>query len=526
MMFSRYISTSRMKVVGAGLALTMPILLMTGCGSSGAGGTSGGPGSQTTGVVLKAGNISEPDSLDPAEGTGGNDYPFLYSLYDRLLNLNPKTGDIESGLATSWGFDDSNTKFTVKLRPGLKFADGTVLDANAVVQSVQHYKNLGHQHDMDPVKSVAAVGDDSVEFTLSEPFSALPAALADRAGMIVSPAALKKYGDSFGQHPVGAGPYTFKSWASGVDISMTKNPNYWDAKSAHLGGIDYKLFPSSTAMASALTTGQIDYGYGFDLRDLPTLQKSSSVTTQVEPSLQFYDIALNNAKAPTNNVYVRRAMNIAIDRDVLNKSVLGGKGQPAYLPVPSNSTVYTKLSASETPTYDPEKAKQLIKQSGLGDSVTVPVCLAAHQNGGSQLFSLMQSQMSKSGIDLKPTVSTGVDCNERFVAKKTIGAYMKGWSGRPDPYLTYSQNFSSSGLYNVGGNANGDMDKILAKIAKTTDPAAQKPLYDELNREYLDQVPYIATLYVPTVVAYGKDVKGEIPNFMGKPNLTSLSVDK
>lgn len=511
----------------AALALTVSLASCTGDAGGGAvgggGGDSGAAARLDPDATIQVATIQEPDSLDPAEGTGGHGYPYLYNIFDRLLNLNPETAELEPGLATEWEFSEDGLTLTLKLRDGVTFQDGTEFNADAVVASLNHYKELGHQKDLDPVSNVVAEGDDSVVITLREQYSALPSSLADRAGMIVSPTAVEKYGDEFGRNPVGTGPYTYVEWAAGSKVSYKRYDDYWDndnpAKAAEL---IVNLFPTSTAMASALTTGQIDFGYVFDPRDISTLESSPGLTVQADPSLQFYDFALNNDMEPTNDPAVRTAMSYAVDRDQINDSVNAGAGTPAYLPLPPTTWSGEIPEGSEAPTYDPEKAKQMLADAGYPDGVSLTVCYDPNANGGQQLFTLAQAQMAEAGITLDPIVSPGNDCNDRFVVQKTINSYMKAWSGRPDPYMTYEQNFSSTGLYNVGKKPNGDMDALLEQAAQATTLDEQKPLFAKLNAEFLEQTPYVATVYVPTVSAYNDKIVEFTQNFMGKTDLTTI----
>ena len=141
---------------------------------------------------LVVGALTDPQTLDPASGTLGTDIPFLYPLYDRLIDFEPKTLDLRPGLATSWSWSDDRRALQLKLRPGVKFHDGTVLDAAAVKTNIEYFKSLRKNFDIDGVTSVEVVDPLTVVLRLDKPNSTLPGLLAERAGMMLSPAGLKK----------------------------------------------------------------------------------------------------------------------------------------------------------------------------------------------------------------------------------------------------------------------------------------------------------------------------------------------
>ena len=294
--------------------------------------------------VLVVGMTSEPFTLDPATGFSGFDYPNLYPIYDRLVRFDPETLVLQPGLATSWAFTGPD-KLTleVTLRHGVQFQDGTKLDAEAVKASLLHFKGAGRIHDLDPVTAIDVLAPDQLALRLAAPYSVLPAVLSDRAGMVVSPAALVKWGADFQRHPVGAGPFMLKQWSSGSSIELVRFPGYWDQGKPQVAGIQYRIILNPTSLVSALLSGQVDHGFGVDPKDAERLEASPRLRVSKEPSVSFYELALNDSLPPVNNKLVRQAINMSVDRAALSDAIMGpGRGGGAALMlVPPASFAYS-----------------------------------------------------------------------------------------------------------------------------------------------------------------------------------------
>src|ERR1700730_763482 len=197
------------------------VLVAAACGN---GSSSQGNGPPPHGNVLYYATPGEPGSLDPGADISGFDAYYSNAIYETLINSDPKTlQPTRPGLATSWEFTGTDKlTFRLHLRHGVTFQDGTPFNAQAVKVSLDHYKSLGAWFDLVPVKSETVVDDNTIDLNLSQPYSPLPAILTFRAGQIISPTALQKYGKDYGRNPVGAGPFAFKSWTAGSELVLTK----------------------------------------------------------------------------------------------------------------------------------------------------------------------------------------------------------------------------------------------------------------------------------------------------------------
>lgn len=496
----------------------------TASGGTSTGATSGGGASNSnSNATVSIGNVIYPTSLDPANGNSGGDYSYLYLIYDRLLNFNPQSGAIEPGLATQWGFSGpNNLTFTMTIRPGVKFQDGTPLDAAAVVASLQHFQKIGLLNDLQPVASITAPSSNKVVMTLKSPYSPLPAILADRAGMIVSPTAVAKYGSNFGTHPVGAGPYQFVSEVTNDSVNVVRFPGYWGGP-APLAGIDWKVFQTDTALVSAIKTGVVQVASGVSPNDVNSLKADSQLVVNVGPSSGITDMYFNAKLAPVSNPDVRLAFNYALNRQDLLTVATGGLGAVAWQVLPQGSPGY---AATESPTWpqNVSKAKSLLAQAGYPNGLTLN-CVTLNGIGYENTGPVIQSQEAAAGIKVHIKFETVAESNNDFFTKKDVPCYFAGWSGRPDAAMTYGQIFSSTAPFNPG-QGNFGVDSLINQLYATYQTPARNAVIANIVKTMTPVAPFAPFYSAPAVVALSTKVQNYVPNFLGKEDFASISLSK
>ena len=531
--------------VRRGSAVVIAILLLAACGSSSpkastattvaGGGTSattaaGGSSSATTAAAgstnsngtVTIGFTSAPTSLDPADGNSGDDYPYLYLIYDRLIDFNPVTGALTPGLATKWGFTGpQNLEFDMTIRTGVKFQDGTPLDAAAVVASLQHFMKVGLLTDLAPVSSISAPTPTTVKIMLKSAYSPLPAILADRAGMVVSPAAVAKYGSQFGTHPVGAGPYQFVSEVTNEGVNLQRFSGYWQGP-APLAAINWKVIESDTALVSAVKTGVVQVALGVSPTDVSSLKSDSQLAVNVGPSLGVLDMYFNANIAPANNADVRQAFNYALNRNDITQVGTNGLGKVAWQMLPEGAPGYA-ASASPTWPQNVTLAKSLLAKSGH-TSVTLN-CVTLNGLGYENTGPVIQAEEAAVGIHLNIKFETVAEANDDFFAKKDVPCYFAGWSGRPDPAMTYGSIWATNGAYNPGGSNYG-VDSLVNQLNATYATPARNALIAQMVKVMVQTAPFAPFYSSPEVVVLSTAVKGYQPNYLGKEDFASISLGK
>ncbi|HZV48874.1 MAG TPA: ABC transporter substrate-binding protein [Candidatus Dormibacteraeota bacterium] len=485
---------------GAALGIAAALLIVA-CGG---GSSAGGP---PHGNVLQVAAPGDPDSLDPMAGISGFDVTYLYQIYDTLIHLDPRTDQLEPGLATSWSWSPDKRTLQLKLRHGVKFQDGTSLDAEAVKESLDHARSFQNWPDLQPVTSVTVVDADTVALHVDRPYAPLPALLTWRGGMVVSPTALKKYGKDFGKHPVGAGPFSFQSWAPGDSIKLTRFAGFWQADQTRLKGIDFHIITSPIAELSALRAGQLDVGGLADLSNLASAQNAPNLNLSIRNSTALSIVTLNNKGAPFNNPLVRRAANMSIDRHQLavaantKQLVDKGIGGPAWQYVPPGYWPYSK-DLKDYP-YDPAQARRLLAEAGYPNGVTVQLCNIA--GNPHTIPEIEQQEMAKAGFNVVIQDEPVNSCVSKM-QQGTIPMVQIGWAGLADPYQTYATMFGPLG--NLGPNP--QVDALLDKAAASYTRAEQKAVYDQLNKVLFDLAPSMPLYYNVVVGITSKRVTGVV----------------
>ncbi|MCW0211801.1 MAG: ABC transporter substrate-binding protein [Pseudonocardia sp.] len=489
--------------------LGVALVATAACGAPAQG---GGQADSTLTVAIN----TNPSSLDPQAGPSGTDHVSLYPLYATLVDFDPKTMEAAPGLATEWSFPDPTT-LKLTLRPGLKFSDGTVLDAAAVKASLDRYKTQTNKADLANVTSVEAPDATTVLLRQKTPDSSLVLVLADRAGMVVPAAAANP---DFAQKPVGAGPYSFVSYSPGDRLVLKRNPNYY-GEAPPMENLTLRVITDPKAAANALMSGQVDFADNLDANDIPQLKGNDKLTVESNVGLWFDMLYFNLAQKPLDDVRVRQAINLALDRDEIIAGTVNGEGEPARQPLPSSHWAYDKANASVWP-HDVAKAKQLMAEAGYANGVTITsVCTSSPLE--IRRNEIIRSQLAQIGIDYKVT---SMDTNQgvsNYFEKQATNAAQYAWSGRPDPGQTYSRLFGAASYQNPGKVAVPGLDEILTQAVATQDLAARSAAYAKADKLIADFAPYAPLYFRGDVTAYSKSVTGYTASLLGKPKVAFLA---
>src|SRR5690606_17022712 len=177
-------------------------------------------------------------------------------------------------------------------------------------------------------------------------------------------------------------------------------------------------------------------------------------------------------------------------------------------------------------TYQPEKARELLAEAGYPDGVEIAICANANSGSpapGQKLVDLMREQLRPAGIRLRgEMLATGAACIELYNGQMAIAQNLAGWSGRPSPYMTYAQTFTSYAAYHVSKEKFPGVDEAVARLLETSDKDEQDKIYDELNALWVEYVPWVSMYFQPRVYAQSVRVKGEVHNLMGKADVTDI----
>lgn len=513
---ARRTRTAVTRMFAAAAALTA-VAALAAC-SSGSPGQAGG--SSGTSGTITIGSEFPPGTLDPTTGTQGSDLAYLNLVFDSLVQENPQTGAIEPMLATSWKYlGTSKLELAVFLRHGVKFQDGTPFNAQAVVTYTDAFLKAGDIANLlQFVTSVTPVGGYEVIYQLSQQNALLLGGLAGRAGMIPSPTAVKKEGAGFAAHPVGAGPYSFVSETVGASYDFTSFPGYWNnAHVKRVQNIDYKIFQSDTALADAVRTGEVDVAFDLSSQDVSTLKEESGLTVSVGPGTQFSLAYFNSAKKPLNSPAVRLAFNLALNRSAIAEAVTDGLGQATTQPMPPGTIGYVK-SLDPVYTYDPAKAKELMKQAGYANGVNL-ACYEYPGLGFETAAPIIISEEKAIGINITVTPGTPAQVGTYFNDKAAPACFLADYGGG-----TASANFEllwSQSYYNAGRTSYG-IDQYFDQFYTTYTSAGVAQIADEILKSQQTDPGYAPMYTAPLVNVYRKNIAGWVTSNLGIDNWRGL----
>ena len=441
--------------------------------------------------TLRIGIGEDTDTLDPDQGRTFGGRQMFAAMCDKLFDLD-ENANVVGQLVTDWKVSDDGLTITLKLRPGVVFHDGTPFDAEAVTFNSERSLTLpdsARKGDIRAISKVEVVDDHTVNLILSEPFAPLLAQLADRAGMMVSPTAVKAVDTAtFANAPVCAGPYKFKERVVQDHVTVEKFADYWDKDAAKFDEIIYMPMPDSTVRLNNLLSGQIDIMERVATSDLDRLKDDPKITVIGVTGLGHVHIQFNvNGKNPVAaNQKIRQAIDAAIDRNVLNQVVFGGAYVPGNQPVAPSSPFYAKNHPVTA--ADPEKAKALVAESGIANPELIlvvnnePQFLRAGQ--------VIQSMLGAVGIKVTLQPMEGASVLANMTSDAFEGA-ISTWSGRADPDANAYTYLGCKGSQNFGKYCNDENEKLLAEAAAVSDVAKRNALYSKAADVWMNDEPVI-----------------------------------
>lgn len=501
-------------------------------------------------ATVTVGSEAALPPLDPQRTTGSVGLRIAGAIFDTLIREDLSKGgagvpDIASGLAESWSVSEDGLTYTLKLRKGVTFHDGTPFDAQAVQVNFDRLLNKESPVFDERASSTMAfltrwiastkvVDGETFALVLKEPFSGLPRLLSDRSMSIISPAAMAKYkGDELGFNPVGTGPFKLGTLDQGQVLTLDRNDAYWRGV-PKVDKLVFKAVTDPTALAIAMQTGVVDVIPSASAEQVTQLSAEADLKVQYTDAANFYFIRLNMNAEHTKDVRFRQALNYAVNRDFI-AALFGGQAVPRGGPVPTGNEI-TALAAGTVKeyNYDPEKAKALLAEIGVKQPVTLKV-LAPNNGPGfglsPQLMALVQQDLAAVGVDLQPQLlefTTMISTERPGYANDVHGSY-NGWVTGAGSAYVFERLFASSQQppkgVNRGWYKNDDVDAKLAAARSERDETKRAGLYVDAAAKVAEDAPYVF-LYqdrLPRVIR--SNIKGIEPASSVYIDFSQVSVD-
>jgi peptide/nickel transport system substrate-binding protein len=462
-------------------------------------------------TTLRIGLAEDPDMLDPTLGRTYVGRIVFAAFCDKLFDIDDKL-NIVPQLALSHETSADGKEMTIKLRPGVKFHDGEPFDAEAAKFSLDRHLTLPtsfRKPELASVDHVDVVDPLTIKLVLKAPYSPLIAQLTDRAGMMVSPKAVKEAGDKFGLHPVCAGPYKFVERVQQDRIVFEKFADYWNKDNVFIDRVVYLPIVDATVRLANLKSGGLDLIERVLATDIKDVRADSRLKLSTALELGYLGLTLNigNDKskgALSQSEKVRQALDLSIDRDAINQVVFNGEFTPGNQWVSPEHPYYQK--AFPVPKRDVAKAKALLKESGAVLPVTVDMMVPKGAENEA-VAQVIQSMAAETGFDLKIRVIEFATSFKQAQAGE-FQVFLIGWSGRIDPDGNSYVFLHTKAPQNDGGYSNSEADKAMEEARLITDPVQRKAIYEKLTKTVLNDVPLIYLYHRKLLIAHTTKLEG------------------
>jgi glutathione transport system substrate-binding protein len=439
-------------------------------------------------------------TMDPYDANDTLSQAVVKSFYQGLYGFDREMKMVPV-LAESYEASKDGLVYTMKLRHGIKFHDGTDFNAEAVKVNFDRvtnpdnklkryvlYKNIAKTEVIDPY---------TVRFTLKEPFSPFINSLAHPSGVIISPAALQKFGKGIAQNPVGTGPFKFVEWKQSDYLKVEKFAGYWRKGYPKVDTITWRPVVDNNTRAAIMQTGEAHFTFPVPYEQAEVLKGKPGIELTAAPSIVHRYVSMNTLQKPFDNPKVREAVNYAINKDALIKVAFSGYAIPAEGVLPKGVEYAVKLGPWP---YDPAKARALLKEAGYPNGFETSLWSAYNHTTAQKVIQFLQQQLAQVGIKVQVVaLEAGQRVEKVESAPDPVTApvrmYYVGWSsstGEADwatrPLLA-SESFPPK-MFNTAYYKNEAVDTDIAKALNTTSSAEKTKLYTDAQQRIWKDAPW------------------------------------
>ncbi|MBM7013199.1 oligopeptide ABC transporter substrate-binding protein OppA [Enterobacter cloacae] len=485
-------------------------------------------------------NGSEPASLDPHKVESDVEFNIISDLFDGLVSVSP-TGEIQPRLAEKWENKD-NTVWTFHLRPGITWSDGTPITAEDIVWS---WQRLVDPKTVSPYASypgsmrivngtdiaegkkapeslgVKAINDATLEVTLTQPNAAFLAMLAHPSLVPIDKVLVGRFGEKWTkpEHFVSSGAYTLSQWVVNERIVAVRNPHYWDNAHTVINKVTYLPISSEAADVNRYKAGEIDIVYTVPINQFAQLKKTLGSELDVSPQLATYYYQFNTTRPPFNDARVRRALNLALDKDIIAGKVLGQGQRPAWL-ISQPDIGGVKLQNPDYASWPMDKriaeAKKLLAEAGFNDSHPLSFNLLYNTSESHQRIAIAASSMWKKNL--------GVEAKLQNQEWKTMldtmhthnfDAVRYAWIADYDDAATFLNTFRTGDSQNTTQYSNPDYDRALVNAAKSKTAQERGKFYQQAEDLLGRDVPAIPVYHYVRTHLVKPWVGGFTPDKLG-----------
>jgi peptide/nickel transport system substrate-binding protein len=468
---------------------------------------------------LNMGLLVEPPGLDPFHQAADARIRITVLVYQGLF-YEAASGEPAPLLAESYEVSDDGLTYTIKLRSGVKFHTGAEMTAEDVAYSYNYIRNPENGSpgagDFAMITEISVVDPLTVTITLSGPNASLPMTLGNKYGAVV-PAGYFDDENSknlMNSQSVGTGPFKLVEFVPNSHVVLDKNEDYWEQGMPYLDGIDFAILPNSASMLVALRNRRVDLVALSRPQDVQQVREVPGLEIERWPSLGQASIDLGSETKPLDDVRVRQAISLAVDKDEMMRASIGDFGTVLGT-VPAGLQEQWGLPLDQVPRQGPdvEAAKALLAEAGLADGVTMTLTTINGYDWMDAAAVTLREQLGKVGITLDiQRVDLGVWINN--FRSSQMGFTFNDWATQPDPNLLFYRHFHKKpGGADFRNWANDEASALLDQGRAAADTAERKQIYTQFQTILADTVPTIM-LFSPDHITVRS---GKVQNYVQHP---------
>ncbi|MDO6421171.1 peptide ABC transporter substrate-binding protein [Saccharophagus degradans] len=499
-------------------------------------------------------NADEPESLDPHVASGSPDANIILGLFEGLASLDPKTLEPSPGVATHWDISEDGKVYTFYLRENAKWSNGDNVTAHDFIYSwrraLQPALAAKFAYMMYPIKNaeafntgkltdfnevgVKALTDYTLEITLAHPTPYFILLLDHHSFYPVHKATIEKHGEidnpntlwTRAENFVGNGPFTLAEWKINQHIKLAKNPHYWDANTVKLNALHFLPITDQQAEERAFRTGQVHLTYSPQMANekIATYRDNHPDVFQAYYTYSSYYYIFNTKRAPFDNIKVRQAFSMAIDRESITKNVTKGGEIPTFSVIPPDPQGYKPKAYYG---YNPEKAKLLLAEAGYPNGKGFPTfyihynTLETHKKVAvavqQMLKNVLNIDVQLHNEEWKVYLSTQKNHNFDVTRQAWIADYA-------DP-SNFFEIFLSYGGNNHSQWDNKQYDALVEEAARTMDSAKRFKLFEQANKILADEMPIMPIYLYSDINLVQPYVKNWHPNILHRHHYKTVYLD-
>ncbi|WP_267524681.1 ABC transporter substrate-binding protein [Campylobacter sp. MG1] len=494
------------------------------------------------GGTLVFARTSDASLLDPAHVTDAESIYATRQIYDTLVRFKKGSTEIEPALAKSYEISEDGLTYIFHLREGVYFAptkyfnEKVEMTADDVVFSLKRqfdennpYHSITGSYDYwvsmgmnDVVKDVEKIDNYTVKITLKKNEAPFLANMAMDFMSIVS----KKYADKLlsenkatdlNRYPVGTGPFVFVSWKKDDAIVLQANKNYWDDKKPYLDRLIIKVVPNASVRAAELKAGQIHIMDKPNFTELENLAKIENIKIEKKPGVNVYYMSMNMTKEWFKNPLVRQAINHAINKEAIIKTVYEDYARVAYSPVPISMWGFNENIKKYE--YNPKKAKELLIKAGYPDGFSINL-LSRPSQDSKKAAEAIQADLAKVGINVK-IQNYDFTTYLKIIKNLEHDMSMNGWQGdNGDPdnflYIMLSKNAIIKPAGNFSAWSNDEFDALITKAKEISNQKEREELYKKAQEIFGEESPWVTLANIYDIYPMQKNIEGfEVNNIGG-----------